>query len=133
MGSLTCLLGSSGVMFNSLEKYNNSKICMVEMNKLDKDDEIHLHLQRWVNNTSYAKGLCSITLCSGNVKTHETTSAEMLSKGSGNLQWEYSSLSLQNTLEAHPHPQRNLPNNKTSKASPDPEGSNTEMWCVQIN
>lgn len=83
-------------MFNSLEKYNNSKIRTVETNELDRADEIHLHLQRRVNNASCAKGLCAIPLCSGSVKAHETLSVEILSKGSGDLQWEYSSLSLQN-------------------------------------
>lgn len=80
---------------------------------------------------SCAKGLCTITLCHGNVKTRETSSAEILSKGLGNLQWEYFSLSLPHILKAHP--QRDFPNNKTSNALPGPEGSNTEVWCVQIN
>lgn len=82
---------------------------------------------------SCAKGLCSITLCNGIVKTRETSSAKILSKGSGNLQWEYSSLSLLHILDTYAHPQKDFPNNKTSKASAGPEGLNTEVWCVQIN
>lgn len=32
---------------------------------------------------SRVKGSCTITLCNGNVKTRETSSAEILSKGFG--------------------------------------------------
>lgn len=107
---------------------------MVEMNQLDRDNEIHVCLQSRANKAvlrACVRAHCVLALC--NVKTRETRSAEILSKGSGNLQWEYSSSSLPNILEAQPYPQEIQPNNSTSKSSPSPGGSNTEVWCVQIN